>query len=390
MRAFERIPRTVRGLAAVSLFNDFASEMVYPLLPAFVTTVLGAGAVTLSALDGAADLTAAVLKWASGWLSDRPGWRKPLILAGYGTAVLIRPLIALANSAGQVIGFRVLDRVGKGLRTPPRDALIADSAPPELHGRAFGFHRGADHLGAVAGSVAAWWFLSRHAEVRQVIEWSAVPGVVVLVALAVVLRGSDGAGKAADPPPVAAAPDPGRAYWAPVLTLAVFALARLPETLLLLRLQQVGVALPLIPLAWAGLHMVRSGASYPGGRLNDHLGPSAGILVGAAIYGATLYALAIAASPLASMGAFLALGLAAGATESAERTLVARLSPRRQGRGFGGYHAVTGFAALPAALLFGTAYAHAAATALTLSAALTVLSAVLWVVVGRRVPVPTR
>ena len=155
-------------------------------------------------------------------------------------------------------------------------------------------------------------------------------------------------------------------------------------------LMGIYVALPLIPLAWAGLHMVRSGASYPGGRLNDHLGPSAGILVGAAIYGATLYALAIAASPLASMGAFLALGLAAGATESAERTLVARLSPRRQGRGFGGYHAVTGFAALPAALLFGAAYAHAAGTALTLSAGLTMVSAVLWVVVGRRIPVPTR
>ena len=132
--------------------------MVYPLLPAFVTVTLGGGAVALSAIDGAADLTAAALKWASGRLADRRGWLKPLILLGYATAVLVRPLIAVAGAAWQVIGFRVIDRVGKGLRTLPRDALIAEVTPVPLRGRAFGFHRGADHLGAVLGSLAAWYF----------------------------------------------------------------------------------------------------------------------------------------------------------------------------------------------------------------------------------------
>ena len=151
-----RVPRAVKGLSVVSLFNDFASEMVYPLLPAFVTGTLGGGAVLLGLLDGAADLTSAALKVVSGRLADRPGWRGPLILVGYATAVLVRPLIAVASAAWQVVGFRVIDRVGKGIRTPPRDALIAAVTPPELRGRAFGFHRAADHFGAVLGWLVAW------------------------------------------------------------------------------------------------------------------------------------------------------------------------------------------------------------------------------------------
>ena len=123
----EKLPATVKGLAAVSFFNDVASEMVYPLLPAFVTVTLGAGATVLGALDGAAELTSALLKWVSGRVSDRKGWRKPLILAGYATAVLVRPMIAVANAAWEVVGFRVIDRVGKGLRTAPRDAMLAES-----------------------------------------------------------------------------------------------------------------------------------------------------------------------------------------------------------------------------------------------------------------------
>src|SRR5918996_2095766 len=160
------IPPTVKGLSLVSLFNDLASEMVYPLLPALVTGPLGAGALALGALDGAADLTSAVLKVVSGRLADRPRWRAPLILVGYAMAVLVRPLIAVAGAAWQVVGFRVIDRVGKGLRTPPRDALIAGITPPALRGRAFGFHRAADHFGAVLGSVAAWYLLSYGIEVR--------------------------------------------------------------------------------------------------------------------------------------------------------------------------------------------------------------------------------
>src|ERR1041385_1548409 len=186
------LPRGVKGLSAVSLFNDFASEMVYPVLPAFIMGPLGGSAVALGGLDGAADLTAAVLRWVSGRLADRPGWAKPLILIGYGTAVLIRPVIAVAQAAWQVIGFRVIDRVGKGLRSPARDAMIVSVTPEKLRGRAFGFHRAADHLGAVLGSLAAWALLEARVDVRRVIGWSAVPGVVAVVVLMVVLKSVNG------------------------------------------------------------------------------------------------------------------------------------------------------------------------------------------------------
>ena len=246
------VPPTVKGLSLVSLFNDFASEMVYPLLPAFVTGPLGGGAMILGLLDGAADLTSAALKFWSGRLADRAGWRKPLILLGYATAILVRPLIAVAGAAWQVVGFRVVDRVGKGLRTPPRDALIAAVSPPEARGRAFGFHRAADHFGAVVGSLAAWYLLTRGAEVRSVIGWSVVPGVLAFVVLAAVLRGT--------PPPVASEPRggvspadaSGRVFWGPILALTALTLFRLPEALLLLRLQQQGVAVATVPLVWAG------------------------------------------------------------------------------------------------------------------------------------------
>ena len=190
-----RIPPAVKGLSLVSLFNDFASEMVYPLLPAFVTRTLGGGPLVLGLMDGAAELTSSVVKWISGRLADRPGWRRPLILWGYATAVLVRPLISVVNSAWQVVGFRVIDRFGKGIRTPARDALIAQITSPPLRGRAFGFHRGADHFGAVLGSLAAWFLLSRGAEVRSVIGWSVLPGVVAVVVLAVVLKGGRADGR---------------------------------------------------------------------------------------------------------------------------------------------------------------------------------------------------
>jgi MFS family permease len=378
------VPPAVKGLSLVSLFNDFASEMVYPLLPAFVTGPLGGGALVLGLLDGAADLTSAVLKVVSGRLADRPGWRGPLILLGYGTAVLVRPLIAVAGAAWQVVGFRVVDRVGKGLRTPPRDALIAAVTPPGAVGRAFGFHRAADHFGAVVGSLAAWYLLTRGAAVRDVIGWSALPGVIAFVVLAGVLRGTrartPGGHPAARRP--AGTDATGRVFWAPVLALTALTLFRLPETLLLLRLQQLGVPVATIPLVWAGLHVVRSASSYPGGWLSDHLGPRQAVAAGGVVFAAAAAALGAALTPLGAVTVFLLLGLVAGLTEGAERALVARLAPVRTGRGFGVYHALIGGAALPAGLAFGALYQKAGAPgALGASAAGVVAAVVAWLLV---------
>jgi MFS family permease len=381
-----RVPPAVKGLSLVSLFNDFASEMVYPLLPAFVTATLGGGAALLGLLDGAADLTSAVLKVVSGRLADRPRWRTPLILVGYATAVLVRPLIAVAGAAWQVVGFRVIDRVGKGLRTPPRDALIAGITPPALRGRAFGFHRGADHFGAVLGSLAAWYLLSRGIAVRRVIEWSVVPGLVAFALLAAVLRGAR-----AVPATVPASPATmdagGRVFWSPVMALTALTFFRVPEALLLLRLQDAGVAVAVVPLVWAGLHVVRSASSYPGGWLSDRLGPRATVAAGGLVFAAVVATLGATLRPSAAVVTFLALGLVAGLTESAERALVARLSPVRTGRGFGLYHALTGVAALPAGLLFGAIYQMASGpAALLASSAGMALAVAAWLVVSPRTP----
>src|SRR5881296_4442660 len=182
LRAAPRLPRTVKLLGAVSLLNDFASEMIYPLLPAFVTGVLGAGPQALGALDGTAEFAAAFVKLGAGRLADRARLRGPMIVLGYVIAVVVRPVIAVTGAAWQVIGLRVVDRLGKGLRTPPRDALIADVTPPPLRGRAFGLQRGLDHAGAVLGPLLAWWLLaSGTANVRRVIGLSIAPGIVVLL-----------------------------------------------------------------------------------------------------------------------------------------------------------------------------------------------------------------
>lgn len=375
------LPKRVKGLSAVSLFNDFASEMVYPVLPAFITGPLGGSAVVLGALDGAAELTASAIRWISGRLADRPGWAKPLVLMGYGTAVLIRPLISVASSAWQVIGFRVIDRIGKGLRTPARDAMIVSVTPPELRGRAFGFHRGADHLGAVLGSLAAWALLAVGSGVREVIGWSAVPGLVAVLVLMVVLRGVPTRRAPAEGRPSAARPVDavGRAYWLPVAVLVLLTVARIPETLLLLRLQDLGVPIAAIPLAWAALHVVRSGSSYPGGWLVDRIGARGTLALGSLIYGGVVLALSLALGVGLALAVFLLFGLVAGLIEPAERVVIAKLAPIKTGRGFGAYQGLAGLVALPAGVAFGWIYRGSGGPAALVASAGVLLAAIpLW------------
>src|SRR5260370_5882244 len=188
------LPRQVKLFGWVWLLNDFASEMISPLHPAFVTGVLGGGAQALGALDGAAGFAAAFVKLGAGRLADRVPLRGPMIVLGYFIAVVVRPVSAVPGAAWQVRGLRVVDRMGKGLRTPRRDALIADVTPAELRGRAFGLQRGMDHAGAVLGPILAWSLLaSRSANVRAVIGWSIAPGVLVL--LLALWAVSDGGGR---------------------------------------------------------------------------------------------------------------------------------------------------------------------------------------------------
>ena len=376
------LPPAVKAFSAASLANDFASEMVYPLLPAFLARTLGAGPVAIGALDGLAELVASGVKWVSGRLADRPGWRAPLVVGGYAVAALVRPVMAAAGSTGQVLALRAIDRVGKGLRSPARDAMIADVTPEAQRGSAFGFHRAADHFGAVLGSLAAWWLLTRDAPVRTVLALSVIPGAVAVgFAWRAVRLGNRalGTGNGNDPDqsrsPVPVPRSPS--YTVAISLLAALALARIPEALLLLRLDDVGVAVALVPLVWAGLHVVRTLSAWPGGMLADRFGAARLVAVGGLLFALLTWMLGRAGSEAAAVGVFLSLGCATGLSEPAERALVARLGGGASGRAFGGYHALTGLAALPAALAFGGLYQEVGAgAALTVSAVATGLLAV--------------
>jgi len=381
------LPRQVKLFGAVSLLNDFASEMIYPLLPAFVTGVLGAGPQALGALDGAAEFASSFVKFGAGRLADRASRRGPLIIVGYAIAVLVRPVIALTAAAWQVIGLRVVDRVGKGIRTPPRDALMADVTPVPLLGRAFGLQRGLDHAGAVLGPLVAWWLLaSGSADVRAVIAWSLAPGVVVLV-LAVwavwTVRGGKGrygavwAGQASEALPLLTAPY--RLLPPALLAITAFSLLRMPETLIILRSQQLGVPVAVVPLLWAAVHVVKSSSSFAGGAWSDRLGARRTMWIGWVCYALLAAGMGLAQTPAHAWALFLALGVVAGLTESPERALVAQFAGGRQGSGFGVYHGATGLAALAGGLALGAVYQQgSAALAFGVSAAGGAVLALAW------------
>ena len=378
-----KLPRAVYLFGATSLANDFASEMIYPLLPAFVTRTLGGGALALGILDGVADAVAAVFKLISGYLAERPRLRGPLVVAGYALAAAVRPLIAAAGAAWHVIALRGTDRVGKGIRTAPRDTMIADVVPGPMRGRAFGLHRAADHVGAILGPLTAAALIYTGVAMRTVFWVAAVPGAVAVLLAWVAVReaGSrdqeSGVRGGGSPDPGPRITDPSRSGFASltfVLVLASF--LRAPETLLILRAQDLGVPIVLVPILWAALHVVRSSTSYPGGTLADRWGPRRTLAVGWLLYAGLALAFAAATTQLLAWVIFLAFGVFVGLTESPERKLVAELAPGgRRGRGFGWYHGTLSAVALPGAALFGWIYQHrGAAPALEASAVVTALA----------------
>ncbi|MGE5142123.1 MAG: MFS transporter [Acidobacteriota bacterium] len=384
-----KLPRTAKLFGLVSLLNDFASEMIYPLIPAFVTSVLGGGAVSLGTLDGAADFTSAFVKYRAGRLSDDPERRGALVILGYAIAVLVRPVIALAGAAWEVIGLRVTDRIGKGIRSPARDAMIADATPAELQGRAFGLQRGLDHIGAILGPLVAWWLLRSHAlDLRGVIGASIVPGIVVLMLAVWAVRSvEDGRGreKAEEVEARQQPAPPSSALYRPLVLISFFYLLRMPETLMLLHTQQLGVTVTSVLLLWAALHVVRSSTSFIGGELSDRIGPGRTMWTGWLCYAAVAFGFARAHSPAAAWALFLIFGVVAGLTESPERAIVSRLAGGKQGTGFGVYYAATGVAALAGGVLLGLATKYCGASwAFGASALLGVVVALAWLVVARR------
>jgi MFS family permease len=372
-----RLPRTVIALGAVSLLTDLSSEMIYPLLPVFLSTVLGAGPLAIGAIEGAAESVAALLKLASGWWSDRQPRRKPLVVFGYGISSLVRPLVGLAQGVGQVLAIRLLDRVGKGIRGAPRDALIADAVEPSQRGRAYGFHRAADHTGAVAGPLVAYALLTwGDISLRTVFLLAAIPAAAAVIALLVGVRESArDVAKGKTPNLKRSGLD--RKFWAYLVVLLVFTLGNSTDALLILRANELGVPVALIPILWAVLHVVKAISSTPGGALSDRLGRRPLIIGGWLVYAAVYLGFALASTTWHAWALFIAYGLYFGMTEGVEKALVADLVPANvRGAAFGWYNLTIGLAALPASLIFGGLWQlYGAATAFGVGASLALVAA---------------
>ena len=360
---------TVRVLAAVSFLTDVASEMIYPLLPLFLSTVLGTTAAGLGVIEGVAESVSALLRLPSGWWSDRIGRRKPLVVLGYGLAAVARPLIGLAQSTGQVLAIRVTDRFGKGVRSAPRDALIADAVAPAHRGYAYGLHRAADSAGAVVGPLIAWGLLHwGWVDLRALFLWAAVPGMLALVLVIWWVRESPVAarGRGAAVPSEALVDRVdgalGAVFWRFLGVLFLFTLAASSDAFLLLRASSLGVTVSQIPILWAMLHVVKSASTVVGGRLSDHVGRRPLILGGWMVYALTYLGFALASSAWHVWALFLVYGLYFGATEGVEKALVADLVPEdRRGAAFGWFNAALGVGALPASILFGVLWERAGA-----------------------------
>ena len=354
-----RLGRNVLVLAAVSFLTDASSEIIYPLLPIFLTTVLGTSAAAVGAIEGAAETTSALLKLASGWWSDRASRRKPLVVAGYALASLARPLVAVAQSAAQVLAIRLTDRVGKGIRGSPRDALIAESVDPAIRGRAFGFHRAADHAGAVVGPLIAFALLRwEQLPLRTVFLFAALPGVLSVIVLVLGVRETPRHARAASATKKAGVPSLdvslGRAFWTFLASVLLFTLGNSTDAFLILRANQLGVSVALIPILWAALHVVKSAASVPGGALSDRFGRKPLILAGWAVYAAVYIGFGRATETWHAWALFLAYGTFFGLTEGTQAALIADLvGQARRGTAYGWYYLAVGIGALPASVLFG-------------------------------------
>ena len=369
------LPRPVWLLGWVSLVTDMASEMIYPLLPLFLTRVLGASAMSLGVIEGVAEAANSVLKVAAGRLSDRTGAPKRIVLAGYGLSGAVRPLIAFVTAWPHVFALRFIDRLGKGIRGAPRDAMLAHFAPAEIRGRAYGFHRAMDHAGAVIGPLIASAFLFLYpGDYRTLFQLTLIPGIVVVLIL---LRVPDVRTNLGQERPVSRAPvklddpvNPGGAFKKAIFVIFLFSLANASDTFLLLRMSDLGIAAFWIPLLWSALHVVKVVASVVGGDLSDRLGRRTLIAAGWMVYAAVYAVFGFADSMSIVIATFLAYGVYFGLTEGVEKAWIADMTPAgARGTAFGIYNAALGIGSLVASIMFGAIWTRVSPSAAFLTGA---------------------
>jgi MFS family permease len=392
-RRYRQLPRNVVAISFVSLLNDSSSEIIYPLLPVFLSLTLGASPGIVGIIEGTAESISSLLKLGAGYFSDRRGQRKGFVVFGYVLSSATRPLLALSANWYQVLGLRLADRVGKGIRSAPRDAMIADTVTVQERGLAFGFHRALDHTGAVIGPLLGYllvlfFVVNRDAPTAGEFKWiflaASIPALAAVLVVALVVKESNKPGPAevsvvADPPVKLSLSGFDGNFKCFLVIVAIFTLSNSSDAFLLLRAQSAGVTVRRLPLIWAMLHVSKVISSLYGGHLSDILGRRRLIVSGWVLYAAVYAGFAFVSDPASAWILFLIYGLYFGLVEGAEKALVADLvKPHLRGTAYGLYNLAFGITVLPASLLMGFLWVwRGPQTAFLVSAALGVVAAVL-------------
>jgi MFS family permease len=367
-RQLRAMPAGIWALGLGSMFMDISSELVHSLLPLFMVGVLGASMVTVGIVEGIAEATAAIVKVFSGALSDYLGRRKLIVVLGYGLSALTKPMFPLATSMSWVFLARFLDRVGKGIRGAPRDALVAEIAPPALRGAAYGLRQALDSVGAFLGPLLAVALMAWLANDLKAVLWVAVlPAFIAVALLAIAVREPAGGQRDSTARPPLTMADAGRLplrYWLVVLVGAVFTLARFSEAFLVLRAQGLGLALGLVPMVFVVMNVIYAAVAYPAGAAADRFSARGLLIFGLAMLVAADIVLAVATSPVLVLAGAALWGVHMGLTQGLLSKLVADNAPAELlGTAFGLFNLVSGGALLLASVIAGGLWASFGAPA---------------------------
>jgi MFS family permease len=393
-RRYRRLPRNVVAISLVSLLNDISSEIIYPLLPAFLLLTLNASAGVVGIIEGTAESISSLLKLFAGYFSDKRGQRKVFVVFGYSLSSLVRPLLAFAGNWHQVFALRLIDRVGKGIRSAPRDAMIADTVTIRERGLAFGFHRAMDHTGATLGPLLGYLLVQLLAtdkaslsarDFTSIFLLASIPALAAVLVVSFFVRETYKPGPRSKKDTTVTPPtrlslrgfDGNFKYF--LVIIAIFTLSNSSDAFLLLRAQSVGVAVSQLPLLWALLHLSKVVSSLYGGHLSDILGRRRLIVSGWILYAAVYAGFAFVSSSISAWVLFLIYGIYFGLVEGAEKALVADLvKPEQRGTAYGLYNLAFGITVLPASILMGVLWDwRGPRTAFLVSAALGATAAVL-------------
>lgn len=385
------------AIGLVSLLNDASSEIIYPLLPVFLATSLGASAKAIGTIEGLAESISSLLKLFAGYLSDRLAKRKVLVVAGYSLASLVRPLLAFTQTWTQVLAIRLTDRVGKGIRTAPRDAMIADTVRTEQRGIAFGFHRAMDHCGAVIGPIIGYLLVvlfvanSRSpttGEFSRIFLVASIPALIAVIVAAVFMRESPVKAQQGTEVVKLSLRGFDSNFKRFLVVLALFTLSNSSDSFLILRAMDSGVSVAMVPLLWAAHHGMKVLSSLFGGDLSDRLGRKRLIVSGWILYAAVYAGFAFATNKASLWILFLIYGIYFGLVEGAEKALVADLvRPEQRGTAYGLYNLAFGITVFPASLLMGMIWDwKGPATAFLMSACMGATAAALLLLLVRPPP----